>query len=158
MFSQFRSPCYGQPLVDYPHPAWVAHCLFTWRPTVDIHSFLYLCLRCGRLASFLSPTHRRLVLVLMMWPTQYVFVVVLQLTCQFGTSVGSGAISIKGALIIAAFMEFIGAVALGQAVRKWVIKLRDVGCPNHQVRHCWWDLLRGWHCWVDAGNDVHTRL
>jgi phosphate/sulfate permease len=48
--------------------------------------------------------------------SQMQYVLLLALTGKFGTSVGSGAISIRWAIIIAAIMEFTGAVALGQAV------------------------------------------
>lgn len=37
--------------------------------------------------------------------------------CSFGTSVGSGALTLRRALLIAAFCEFTGAVTLGAGVR-----------------------------------------
>ena len=45
----------------------------------------------------------------------------LLLACSFGTSVGSGALSLQRAVLIAAVCEFSGAVSLGAGVR-----LRDV--------------------------------
>lgn len=54
--------------------------------------------------------------------------------CSFGTSVGSGALTIKKAIIAAAFCEFSGAVTLGQGVSDTIIKkiskLNDGSCWN----------------------------